>query len=395
MVGEALRELPVLSHELRGPASAAAWAPVADFEVARHVVETVVTGEAGTCVADEAQQTWAGTSPLALGWELRLVRPASGHGWALSYRVHHGRQDGVAIGRTLQALFAPAGPGPAPRPPAGEGTGSGMGRLLRAIGTAVATYAAYRRFPPTGLGGPWELSGRRQVSTATASLPRMRTVARAAGATVNDVHLAALAGAVRAWCLEAGRPPAPLAVAVPLNVRRSEESSSWGNRCFLRRVWLPCQESDPRIRLSRTVEATTGLKSARVRQTAQDLLHGSPVRLVEFALRRMLDPRYAPVISSYVPCGEDEAAVPPSLTGLLPMTLLPPGHPFNVGLTTYGSTAQVAVISDVAVPGADRIPLLWQQEAARLWEAASPPPPAPGPPAGSRADVPEGGRATP
>ncbi|MFI0259507.1 wax ester/triacylglycerol synthase domain-containing protein [Streptomyces sp. NPDC017056] len=293
LVRGALRELPVLSYELRG--SAAAWAPVADVDVARHVVETIVPDEAGTCVAEEAEQAWAGTSPLELGWEMRLVRPSSGDGWALSYRVHHARQDGVAIARTLQALLAPAGPGPAPRPPAGEG--SGTGRVLRAVGSAVAMYAAYRRFPPTGLGGPWQLSGRRRVSTATASLPRLRTVARAAGATVHDVHLAALAGAVRTWCLEAGRSPAPLAVAVPLNVRRPEESSSWGNRCFMRRVWLPCQESDARLRLSRTVKATTGLKSARVRQTAQDLLYGSPARLVEFALRRALDPRYAPVLS--------------------------------------------------------------------------------------------------
>ncbi|MEU4209399.1 wax ester/triacylglycerol synthase domain-containing protein [Streptomyces sp. NPDC026206] len=393
LVDGALHELPVLSHALRGSASAVAWAPVPDFQVVRHVVETVVAGEGRTCVENEVQRLWAGPLPSALDWEMRLVRPSSGHGWALSYRVHHGRQDGVAIAQMLQILVTPAGPGPVPRPAAGKGVGTGMGRFLRALGTGAAMYAGYRRFPPTGLGAEWELSGRRRISTAATSLPRLRSVAHAAGGTVNDVHLAALAGAVRAWCLETGRTPAPLAVAVPLNVRRAEESSTWGNRCFLRRVWLPCQEGDPQLRLLQTVKATTVLKSARVRQTAQDLLHGSPAWLVKFALHRVLDARYAPVISSYVPCGEDEAAVPPSLTDVVPMTLLPPGHPFNVGLTTYGTTAQIAVISDVAVPGVDRLPVLWQQAAVQLWEAILSSPPAPRHPADGRVGVPAGGRA--
>ncbi|WP_159393969.1 wax ester/triacylglycerol synthase domain-containing protein [Streptomyces sp. NRRL F-5755] len=366
LIGGALHLLPVLSHELCAAGTTAAWLPARDFEVGRHVVETVVPGEGRSDVLDAARQLWAERLTRGSAWELRLLRPSSGDGWGLSYRVHHSRQDGVAIGQTLQTLFAPAGPGPVPRPAADAGTGSRTGRALRAVGTAVALYAGYRRFPPTGLGTPWELSGRRQVSTAAASLPRLRTVAHTVGGTVNDVHLAALAGAVRAWLLEAGRTPGPLAVAVPLSVRLPEESTTWGNRCFLRRVWLPCQESDPRRRLVRTVAAGAGLKSARVRRTAQDLLHRAPDRLVRFALHRMLDPRYAPVIASYVPCGEDEEAVPPTLTDVLPMTLLPPGHPFNVCLTTYGSTAQIAMISDASVPGADRLPELWRRETAAL-----------------------------
>ncbi|WP_030659577.1 WS/DGAT domain-containing protein [Streptomyces rimosus] len=373
-VGRALRILPVLSHELCAAGTAVAWLPAADFRLDRHVVETVVPGEGLSCVLDAAQLVWAERLPPGIGWELRLVRPSSGTGWALSYRVHHSRQDGLAIRQTLQTLLAPAGPGPAPRPAFHAGSGSPMGRALRAVGTSAALYADYRRFPPTGLGAPWELSGRRQVSTATTSLPRLRTVARTAGGTVNDVHLAALAGAVRAWLLETGRTPAPLAVAVPFSVRHPEEPSTWGNRLFLKRVWLPCQESDPRRRLTRTVAAAARLKSTRVRQTAQDLLDSSPDRLVRFAFRRMLDPRYAPVISSYMPCGVAEDVIPPALADLLPLTLLPPGHPFNVCLTTYRSTAQIAMLSDTAVPGADRIPALWRQAAEELCEVMPPPP---------------------
>ncbi|MFH8747805.1 wax ester/triacylglycerol synthase domain-containing protein [Streptomyces rimosus] len=366
LVGGALHLLPVLSHALCAAGTTAAWLPAHGFELGRHVVETVVPAEGRSGVLDAARHMWAERLPPGTAWELRLLRPSLGDGWGLSYRVHHSRQDGVVIGQTLQTLFAPAGPGPVPRPAAVADTGSRMGRALRAVGTAVAMYAGYRRRPPTGLGGPWELSGRRRVSTATASLPRLRTAARRAGGTVNDVHLAALAGAVRAWLLETGRSPAPLAVAVPLSVRLPEESTTWGNRCFVRRVWLPCQERDPWRRLTRTVAATARLKSARARQTAQDLLDGSPDRLVGFGLRRMPDPRYAPVISSYVPCGEGAGAVPPGPADLLLMTLLPPGHPFNAGLTTFGSTVQLAVISDTSVPGAERLPALWRRETAAL-----------------------------
>ncbi|MGK5628395.1 hypothetical protein [Streptomyces sp. URMC 123] len=388
LVRAALPALPVLTHELRRSGRSVRWEPMADVALARHVRETVVDTAGRASVLEAMYRLWAEPLSPDLGWELGMVRPAAGDGYGLFYRVHHGRQDGVAIGQTLRTLFSPAGPGRVPRATGALGAGSRPARVLRALGTAAAMGIDFCGFRPTGMAGPWDLSGRRRVSTAAVDLPPVRAVARAGRGTVHDVHLAALAGAVRTWHLEAGRDPRPLAVGVALDVRRPDEPRTWGNRLLLRRVWLPCQESDPWLRLLGTIRATEAVKSARTRQTAQDLLGIAPARLVRFTLRRLLDPRYAPVIASYIPSGSDAGAVPPELTDLLPMTLLPPGHPFNVGLTTFGASAQAAVVSDAAVPGADRIPSLWRQEIARLCRAVAPAP-LPAPPAGPRA-LPEG-----
>ncbi|MEV4443067.1 hypothetical protein AB0K09_29460 [Streptomyces sp. NPDC049577] len=387
----ALPALPVLTHELHGPPADVRWRPVAGFDVARHLTETVADGTGRTAVLDAARQRWAGPLPAGAAWELCLLRPSSGEGWGLCYRVHHAWQDGMAIGHTLQTLFSPAGPGPSPRPAAGQQAAApSVVRFVRAVVTSVALYGGYLRRTPNGLGGPWSLSGRRRISTAATSLPVLRAVARSAGGTVHDAYLAALAGAVRAWCEETGRTPAPLSVAVALNVRRTDEPSTWGNRCFVRRVRLPCHESDPSRRLTGTVAAAAPLKSPRVRQTAQDLLCGSSEWLVRFGFPRFLDPRYGSFVSSYVPCGEDGSAVPARLTDILPITLLPPGHPFNICLTTFRSTAQVAVVSDTAVTGAHRFPALWQQAVEELREATAVSPPAPRAPADGLAGTADG-----
>ena len=363
-----LDRLPVLTHRLVGPAASARWEPTPDFRLDRHVVEAIAESPGRDGVAATAHRLLEQPLPPDMPWRLWLVRSSSQDCYGLCYRVHHAWQDGVGIAQMLLAVFSPtASEERPPRRPAEHWALRGV----RAVTLATRMLGEVMRPTAPGPASGWNLSGHHRVSTAAAPLAPLREVACACGGTVNDVHLAAVSGAIRAWSLEAGRQPAPMAVTVPVSVRHPQERPGWGNYFMPRRVWLPCEEGDSSHRLSRTVIATRGLKSARDRQSARDMLFTAPSFLVRFGTRRTMDPRYAPVIASYVPCDDAGMIDSMGITDMVPLTLLPPGHPFNVCLTTFGDTAQIAVISDKAVPFADRLPLLWREAVDELTTATA------------------------
>jgi diacylglycerol O-acyltransferase len=361
-----LERLPVLTHRLVGPASSARWEPTPDFRLDRHVLEAITESPGRDGVAETAHRLVEQPLPPDTPWQLWLVSSSSQDCYGLCYRVHHAWQDGVGMAQMLLAIFSSMASEerPPPRP-----TEHWALRGVRAMTMATRMLGEVLRPIAPGPASGWKLSGDRRLSTAAAPLAPLRAVARACGGTVNDVHLAAVSGAIRAWSLEAGRQPAPLAVTVPVNVRNPQERPGWGNYFMPRRVWLPCEEGEPSRRLSRTVIATRGLKSVRDRQSARDMLFTAPSFLVRFGTHRTMDPRYAPVIASYVPCDDAGMIDSMGMTDMVPLTLLPPGHPFNVCLTTFGDTAQIAVISDKAVPFADRLPLLWREAVDELTTA--------------------------
>jgi hypothetical protein len=361
-----LDRLPVLTHRLVGPASSARWEPTPDFRLDRHVVEAVAGSPGRDGLAETAHRLLEQPLPPDTPWQLWLVSSPSRDCYVLFYRVHHAWQDGVGIAQMLEAIFSPTASEERTPP---RRTEHWALRGVRAMTMATRMLGEVLRPAAPGPASGWSLSVHHRVSTATAPLAPLRAVARACGGTVNDVHLAAVSGAIRAWSLEAGRQPARLAVTVPISVRNPRERPGWGNYFIPRRVWLPCEEGEPSRRLSRTVTATAGLKSARNRQSARDMLFAAPSFLVRFGTHCILNPRYAPVVASNVPCDDAGMVASMGITDMVPLTLLPPGHPFNVCLTTFGDTAQIAVISDKAVPFADRLPLLWREAVDELTTA--------------------------
>lgn len=366
IVEASLDRLPVLTHRLGGPASSARWEPTPDFRLDRHVVEAIAESPGRDGVAQTAHRLLEQPLPPDTPWQLWLVSSPSQDCYGLYYRVHHAWQDGVAIAQMLLAIFSPMASEERPPPcPTEHWALRGVRAMTMATRILGEVLQPAARGPVSG----WHLSGHRRVTTAAAPLAPLRDVARACGGTVNDVHLAAVSGAIRAWSLEVGRQPAPVAVTVPINLRNPQERPGWGNYCLVRRVWLPCEEEEPLRRLSRTVIATAGLKSAQDRQAARDMLFTAPSFLVRFGTHCILNPRYAPVVASNVPCDDAGMVASMGITDMVPLTLLPPGHPFNVCLTTFGDTAQIAVISDKAVPFADRLPLLWREAVDELTTA--------------------------
>ncbi|WP_020572799.1 wax ester/triacylglycerol synthase domain-containing protein [Parafrankia discariae] len=215
------------------------------------------------------------TQPLDLEhplWRLWLLRGHSPTEVAIVYRFNHIHQDGSAVHQALHLLFG-AGPEPAPR-------------TLRTFGAPQARdYArmaagVFRNLPRTRQLASWAgpPRGAARHTWAVTELERLRRIARREAVTVNDVYLAAVAGALRAWSLPewlpatvdgSGRPRRALPrrrqrtihTAMPINVRTPDEQEILSNFTLGIRVPLPCAEADPRRRLAQIAEQTRRIKA--------------------------------------------------------------------------------------------------------------------------------------
>jgi diacylglycerol O-acyltransferase / wax synthase len=115
----------------------------------------------------------------------------------------------------------------------------------------------------------------RRLAIGTASLPAVKAIKAALGATVNDVVVAVCAGGLRTW-LERhdALPRDPLVGLVPVSIRTGEEVERWTNRVSMLASLLPTDEADPVERVRRVHAAMT---------TSKELFQALPAeRLTDF-----------------------------------------------------------------------------------------------------------------
>lgn len=127
--------------------------------------------------------------------------------------------------------------------------------------------------PPSLLRGALGVSKR--VSWAEPlDLDEVKAVSRACACTVNDVLMAAAAGALRGYMLERGDDVDGLTVRtmVPVNMRPLEHARKLGNHFGLVYLELPVGEDNPVRRLERVVACMRGLKRSKQPVLAYGLL---------------------------------------------------------------------------------------------------------------------------
>jgi len=112
--------------------------------------------------------------------------------------------------------------------------------------------------PLNGVNGP-----HRRFDWLNTSLADLKALRRALGATINDVVLTIVTGAVREYLVLRGIDPASLEfrVSAPVSVRSEEERGRLGNRVSSWILALPIDAPDPRAQLERIHETTQELKS--------------------------------------------------------------------------------------------------------------------------------------
>jgi WS/DGAT/MGAT family acyltransferase len=280
--------VPVLGHPI--------WIDDARFDIARHVLPS--PAGIGDPEALAAQLLAHPLPPDRPPWQLWLVDGADGSSSVVAV-VHHCLVDGVSgihlLERVLSGVPRDSDPPRIARPAPDEP--QARGRLLareirqRAASLARLARSARRRPPPVraaidlvwqglhpasdiGLNPRHTASGRATAS-ASIELDSLRRIRRAYGVTLNDVVLAAVAGALRRLLLRRGVDPSlarDVRAMVPVSTLRAGDDAVSGNRVALLLAQLPVDEPDPVRRLRRTAAITADLKGRSGQREAGELL---------------------------------------------------------------------------------------------------------------------------
>jgi diacylglycerol O-acyltransferase / wax synthase len=204
-------------------------------------------------------------------WEVYLI-DGYGDGAAVLTRMHHSIADGIALARVMLALTdgdPVAGPGFA----ASSGDGSTLATLGRVAGAVAHEAIELVRHPRHALLTaiedtltlaklllPWSdprtaIKGEQRAAHHVAwseplELWRVKHAARALGATVNDVLVSAVTGAVADHLSVRGELPDEVHAVVPFNLRPLDEPlpRELGNRFGLVVLGLPVGVEDPVLR---------------------------------------------------------------------------------------------------------------------------------------------------
>jgi diacylglycerol O-acyltransferase / wax synthase len=358
------------------------WVDDDAFDLHWHLRRAALRGRAALpgYVAREMSRRLDRSRPL---WELHVVEGLEGGARAIWVKMHHALVDGLAAIGIGMVLLDPAPDGlDIPPPDAGWhprtfDRRSHLTRLarqpleraqwlvvestLRALDTSprraaddlrrateLVTELARQRpqAPMTSLNRT--ISPNRRFVMRSVGLGAVKAAGRAAGGTVNDVLLAAVAGALRRFV----GPEEDLVALVPVSIRREGEEG--GNRISMVFVDLPVTERDPRERVRRLGAQMRALReSAAVRAGA--LLVGAtgavPPVVSAVLVRAMGNVRANNLVVSNIPGPQQ----PFYLNGTRLREVYPavPLNPANQGLTvgilSYDGRVEFGLLTDAAL----------------------------------------------
>ena len=331
------------------------------------------------------------TRPL---WEAYLVEGLEDGLVALLTKVHHAMVDGLAAIDLASAVFdfspEPQVLTPPPWTPEPEPTRldllrrgleeqlthpvSGVVDLVRRTVRAPARVARQVAEVAGGLRdvldrgvlappGPFNrrVGPHRRFAMADAPVQTFREVKRALGGTVNDVVLAASAGALYRFLRHRREPTRGrrLRAMVPVSIRSPSERSALGNRVSALFVDLPVGPMGPRRRLAEVVEQTRHLKESRYAVGAEFLMNigaWAPPTIHAMAARLASRTRLVNLVVSNVP----GPPVPMYLAGarlLAQYPIMPLAETMGLsiavtslaGVMAFGITADRDTVADVDV----------------------------------------------
>jgi WS/DGAT/MGAT family acyltransferase len=374
------------------------WIDDAHFDPAHHI-RCASSGDLGRIVEEVMSVPLERDRPL---WEIWISPRLDDGRIGMVGKAHHCMVDGLAAVELATMLLDPTPdpvtsvedrrewlPAPAPSPLERFAGGTldrvreqagaliGAGRMLasperlmrlpadalRLTGTLADTVLPIA--PPSRFNR--ESSPQRHLAVLRRPLDDLRAVKQAFGVTVNDVVLAASAGALRAYMAEHGDDPVPMKTMVPVSVRSDDERDDFGNRISFMFVELPCDEPDSTRRLEVVHAATSQRKEAREPEQSDAVLNAAsylPRLLQRVMSRAVASPRLFNLVVSNIP-GPRE---PMWMGGLeliesYPIVPLAEGHAVSIGMTTIRDDACFGLYADRAtLPDADL--LAWHLDAA-------------------------------
>ncbi len=270
------------------------WHADRNFDLDHHVVHVALPGRAGKRELQTMISRLASTplNPARPLWQFHLVDNYAG-GSAIVARIHHCYADGIALVQVLLSMTdsAPNGPPALPPPPkravrAGKSdpaslllqpfagamqTALKIGATMIEKGVAIwqdpakavalagqggALTSELARLALMGQDSPTRFKGMPGIAKRVAwadplPLPEVKAVGKALDASVNDIVLSSVAGALRQYLVDKGDNVDGVSVRalVPVNLRPPEKAYRLGNQFGLVFLDLPLSIANPVERL--------------------------------------------------------------------------------------------------------------------------------------------------
>lgn len=350
-------------------------------------------------------------------WELWLVEGLTDDRWAMFTKTHHAMIDGLAGNELMEVLLdtepdaarpvpAPWHPSPAPtRLGLTASAVAGVTRLpldaARALGGAarrglsspgdlvragvvrahgLASVGRSAAAPTTVLNG--HLGPHRRWGWARAELSDVKRVKVAAGCSVNDVVLAAVAGGFRRYLLARGEDVATTTIRslVPVSVRTEEHRGQLGNHVTAMFAELPIGVEGPRERLTAVAHQMTRLKGSGQAVGVESMLSAAdfvPATLMTLGARvyAFTGQRVVNTVTTNIPGPQH----PLYLRGRRMLELFPyipvaQAVRISIGIFSYDGHLTIGVTGDYdAVPDVDVLCRAIESSLAELVDAVAPP----------------------
>lgn len=302
-------------------------------------------------------------------WEAHLIEGLQGRRFAVYTKIHHALVDGVSALKLLEASLTTDPERedvPAPwsyQPPPREAPApSGPSNLLEISRSAWRTASEVASLGPMAARGAVKalldqssylpsfapktmlnqpITGARRYAAQSWPLARIKGIAKASGATVNDVVLAMCSAALRTYLDSMGAlPEAPLIAMTPVSLRRQDDQIG-GNAVGAILANLATDVTDPGKRLAAIHDSMEQGKQSLRQMSPVQVMLASAVTLMPMALstiagvRRIAAPAYNLVISN-VP-GPSEALYwnRAKLEGVYPLSIPMDGQALNMTVTSY------------------------------------------------------------
>jgi WS/DGAT/MGAT family acyltransferase len=394
------------------------WIEDPEFDIEFHMRETAVPAP-GTDEQLSALVARLVARPLDRGhplWELYVIDGLADDRFAILTKLHHATIDGAAGAELMKILYddqpgAPDVPLRATLPPVervpspaqtlarvvagavrkpdkfirlqvrtlravGELTRNrgltGLADLARTIPNPLGARVASRRERPDDdddLSAPLPESSapstpfngvitpHRRVALRTVPLADIKAIKSAAGATVNDVIMAACAGALRRY-LEKHQalPDRSLVAMVPVSIRTGQEDDPWTNRVSSLFTLLPTASADPRDRLQHMQRIMASAKdrfSLLPAESLTDYADFAPpalaIRAARLAGRLRIADRLNPpfnVVISNVPGPRSHLWLDQAeMLHYYPVSTIVDGGGLNITVQSYGDIVDFGLVS--------------------------------------------------
>ena len=344
-------------------------------------------------------------------WELWLIEGLKGDRFAIVGKTHHAMVDGVSGVDITTVLFdteqEPTETSkplerwiPEPEPSRAQLLAEalvqraldprevvrGVRRVVRgprrALRRATEAALAAGSFAWTGIAAPpspfnFEVGPHRRFAWVRASLADMKQVKNELGGTVNDVILAAVAGALGRYLRSRGHSTAEveLRAMVPVSVRTSEQQGALGNRVTSMMAPLPVWCEDPARRMEIVKQSMGDLKQSKQALGATlltQLADFAPPTVAGQAARLQARQRFFNLVVTNVPGPQ----FPLYLMGgrmerVFPMVPLAKNQGICVGIMSYDGQVNFGLIGDYdGMPDLDDLAKDLETSIAELIEAA-------------------------